>query len=64
MCELGETFWRARALWKIIQIGGLIASPENETSPADEYGYVTGAVTYAWWYRPLVALAFWLCRPK
>lgn len=54
---------RVRILWEVIQIGNLIASPVTRMEDADD-GYMRGTITYAWWYRPVVALAFWLCAPK
>lgn len=50
-----------RFLWEILQIGNLIASPKH-TIEDDGSGYATVTTEYAWWYRPVVAFAFWLTQ--
>ncbi len=51
---------RARIVYEVVQIGNLIASPRiAEESMGD--GYARGVITYVWWYRPVVRLAFWIC---
>lgn len=49
-----------RVLWEVLQIGNLIAAPETTIEDTGA-GYARATTTYAWWYRPMVALAFWLC---
>jgi hypothetical protein len=52
---------RARIVYEVIKLGNLIASPQIEEEDAGG-GYVWGRIVYAWWYRPVMWLAFWVCR--
>lgn len=51
---------RVRLLWEVLRIGSLIADPYSTIAETGD-GNARGTTTYAWWYRPIVALAFWLC---
>ena len=54
---------RARIVYEVVRIGNLIASPVVKEQDVGG-GYVRGTISYAWWYRPVVALAFWLCEAR
>lgn len=51
---------RVRILWEVLQIGNLIAWPKTTIHDIGD-GYATATTEYARWYRPIVALAFWIC---
>lgn len=58
MIELKQS-WRARLLWEILRLGTVIGGARVTI---EEYHgeNVSATITHGWWYRWLVAFAFWL----
>ena len=51
---------RIKLLYHILRVGNAIAFRVADMEYYDN-GNARATVTYAWWYRPIVVLGFWLC---